>query len=114
MTMEGMGFQIPRLTCREETRRILSLVSARALGVREIAESLGMPIARCYRRVREMEDRGLLKRDGVRRDGMEVYRSNLKKFFVRIEGEHLSEMVEFEDGRKVTFELDIGPTMGEA
>ncbi|MDD1767269.1 MAG: winged helix-turn-helix domain-containing protein [Methanomassiliicoccales archaeon] len=114
MMLEGMDFQIPRLTCDEDTGRILSFISLRPSCVAEISRTLSIPAARCYRRIREMEERDLVKRDGDKRDGADVYRSNLRSFRMMIEGEHLCQELEFEDGSRKTFELDVGLLMGEA
>jgi DNA-binding transcriptional regulator GbsR (MarR family) len=114
MMLEGMDFQIPRLTCDEDTGRILSFISLRPSCVREISRMLNIPMARCYRRIREMEERDLVKRDGDKRDGADVYRSNLKFFRMMIEGEHLCQELEFEDGSRKTFDFDVGLFMEEA
>jgi hypothetical protein len=61
-----------------------------------------------------MEERDLVKRDGDKRDGADVYRSNLKFFRMMIEGEHLCQELEFEDGSRKTFDFDVGLLMEEA
>jgi DNA-binding transcriptional regulator GbsR (MarR family) len=114
MMTEGMDFQIPRLTCDEDTGRILSFISSRPSCVREISKTLNISMAKCSRRMREMEEKGFVKRDEEKRDGVDVYRSNLRFYRLMIEGERLCQELEFIDGSRKTFDLDIGLLMGES
>ncbi len=110
MMLEGMDFRMTQLACDEETARILSMISSRASSIKEISGTLSIPVAKCYRRLHEMEEKRLVTRD---RDGRtETYRSNLRSLKVMIEGDRLYQEVEFADGRRRTFEFD-GSILGE-
>ena len=59
------------------------------MSVREMSEAFGIPIATCYRKVRALEDNGLLReaRATMGRDGkiLKAYRANMDQAYVYYE-----------------------------
>jgi len=104
MMLEGMDFRMTQLACDEETARILWMISSRPSSIREISRTLNIPVAKCYRRLHEMEEKRLVTRE--REGRTETYRSNLRSLRMMIEGDRLYQEVEFVDGRRRTFEFD--------
>jgi hypothetical protein len=105
MTIGGTEFKITRLAFDDDVRRILSLTSPSALCVKEISLTLGMPITKCYRLVRQMEMRGMLKRFDHVETNVATYQSNLRAIAFKIESDKLCIDVEFTDGGKRVFEF---------
>ncbi len=70
------------------SRQILKFCSESAKSIKELSIELGIPIAKCYRLVLEMEDVGLLyKCDKIRSRGKEfcLYKSNKDLEFFTID-----------------------------
>ena len=57
-------FETFRLLLDEYSSKILELTSSQPLNAVELSESLGIPIAACYRRIRALKDAGMLKEEG--------------------------------------------------
>jgi len=53
-----------RLLLDEYSAKILQLTSPQAMNAVELSDSLGIPIAACYRRIRVLKDAGVLKEEG--------------------------------------------------
>ncbi len=53
-------FDTFRLLLDEYSSRILQLTSPKALNAIELSDTLGIPIAACYRRIRVLKDAGML------------------------------------------------------
>ncbi|MEW5937875.1 MAG: winged helix-turn-helix domain-containing protein [Candidatus Thermoplasmatota archaeon] len=81
-----------KLVADEDIERILLAANGREMTAHEMSEALGIPIARCYRKVRALEDIGLLKeaRSLMGRDG------RIHKFYM---ADIDSVYVYYEDGR---------------
>ena len=105
MTIGGTEFKITRLAFDDDVRRILSLTSPSALCVKDISHTLGMPITKCYRLVRQMEKRGMLKKMDHIDTNVATYQSNLRAIAFKIESDRLCIDVEFSDGGKRVFEF---------
>lgn len=105
MTIGGTEFKITRLAFDDDVRRILSLTSLSALCVKDISATLEMPITKCYRLVRQMERRGMLKKYDHSDTNVATYQSNLRAIAFKIESDRLCIDVEFTDGGKRVFEF---------
>ncbi|MCU0861278.1 MAG: winged helix-turn-helix domain-containing protein [Methanomassiliicoccales archaeon] len=105
MTIGGMEFKITKLAFDDDVRRILSLTSPNAMCVKDIANLLDMPITKCYRLVRQMEKRGMLKKFDNASTNVSSYQSNLRAIAFKIESDKLCIDVEFTDGGKRVFEF---------
>ncbi|MDD1755746.1 MAG: hypothetical protein LUQ39_02780, partial [Methanomassiliicoccales archaeon] len=62
-------------------------------------------ITKCYRLVRQMETRGMLKRFDHVETNVATYQSNLRAIAFKIESDKLCIDVEFTDGGKRVFEF---------
>jgi hypothetical protein len=105
MTIGGMEFKITRLAFDDDVRRILSATCPSAMCVKDISSRLDMPITKCYRLVRLMEKRGMLRKMDGMESNIASYQSNLRTINLRIEQDRLSIDVEFIDGGKRVFEF---------
>jgi predicted transcriptional regulator len=92
-----------------DVEKILLGTYEREMTVRELSEAYGIPIATCYRKVRALEDSGLLveAKSIMSRDGkiMKFYRANMEQAYVF-----------YEDGKaKVRFKviLDVAKDFRE-
>lgn len=114
MTIGGTEFKITRLAFDDDVRRILLLTFPDALCVKDISNKLDMPITKCYRLVRQMEKRGMLKKNDCTETNIATYQSNLRTINFRIEQDHLCIDVEFSDGGKRVFEFSPTKMMAQA
>ena len=105
MTIGGTEFKITKLAFDDDVRRILSLTSSGAMCVKDISALLDMPITKCYRLVRQMEKRGMLKKFDNSDTNVSTYLSNLRAIAFKIESDRLCIDVEFTDGGKRVFEF---------
>ncbi|MEM0448325.1 MAG: hypothetical protein QW520_00670 [Methanomassiliicoccales archaeon] len=105
MTIGGTEFKITKLTFDDDVRRILSLTTNTALCVKSISNALDIPITKCYRLVRQMEKRGMLKKFESADNDVAIYQSNLRTINFKIESDKLCINVEFNDGGKRVFEF---------
>lgn len=103
-----MDFQFTQLACDEDASRILSIASHRGVSIKDISEALDIPMSRCYRRVHEMFQRGMLKVEYMDENRATLYRSNVKSFFITFENERLSLMVEYDDGNIQSYLYNVG------
>lgn len=53
-----------RLLLDEHSSQILKLIESQPLNATELSESIGIPIAACYRRLRALKEAGMIKEDG--------------------------------------------------
>jgi len=81
-TLDANNFQVSLLT-DPYNRRILAYAATRCVSAQELSEKLDIPIAVCYRRIKEMEAVGLIKvverylnRKGKR---VNIYKSMVKR-----------------------------------
>jgi len=102
-----MDFDFTHLACDQDANRILSVASQREVSIKEISEVLDIPMSRCYRRVHEMLDKGMLRVDKIDENRASLYRSNLRSFFITFENESLLFQVEFNDGDVRSFSYNI-------
>ncbi len=103
---EGMNFKITRLACDADSRRILNYTKEQAKKVKEIADGCQIPLAKCYRRIKEMELQGMMKRIEDRANKMTLYIANLASLHMMIEEDRFKLNMEFKDGTKRAFEFD--------
>jgi hypothetical protein len=111
MTIGGTEFKITKLAFDEDVRRILLVTCSSTLCVKDISTKLDMPITKCYRLVRQMEKRGMLKKHDDAVTNIASYSSNLRTINFRIEQDRLSIDVEFTDGGKRVFEFSPRKTL---
>lgn len=111
MTIGGTEFKITKLAFDQDVRRILLVTCPSPICVKEISSKLDMPITKCYRLVRQMEKRGMLKKHDDPIANIASYSSNLRTINFRIEQDRLSIDVEFTDGGKRVFEFSPLKTM---
>lgn len=75
-------FDMFRLMLDEYSSRILSITDERSLNAVQISESLGIPIAACYRRIRALKKAGMLREESkavsVGGKSVATYRSSLE------------------------------------
>jgi DNA-binding Lrp family transcriptional regulator len=107
MSVKTMDFEFTHLVCDEDANRILSIACNKDVSIKEISEALGIPMSRCYRRVHEMLEKGLLRVDKLDENRAALYRSNLRSFFITFENERLSLMVEYDNGRVQSFSYNV-------
>ena len=77
------AFDLFRLVLDEYSSQIIQLTSPHPMNAVQLSDSLGIPIAACYRRIRTLKEAGVLKEEGraVSIGGKLVatYRSSLEK-----------------------------------
>ncbi|NYT11576.1 MAG: TrmB family transcriptional regulator [Methanomassiliicoccales archaeon] len=109
MSRKRMDFEFTHLACDEDANRILSLACHRDVSIKEISDMLNIPMSRCYRRVNDMVEKGMLRIENIDENRASLYRSNLKSFYITFENESLNLMVEFQDGGVRSFSYNIEP-----
>ncbi len=100
-----MYFDISHLTCDSDSRHILAAVDFTPRSVREISQQCHLPLTRCYRIVREMEHKHMLRRAGLRGARGTAYLSNIQSLGMAIEDDRLYFSIEFRDGERSKVEL---------
>lgn len=94
--------------------KILSSTSRKALSVRDMAFLYFIPLATCYRKVRELEETGLLKCEGklLSSDGKryKVYKSQVSELNVsyRNRAVVINLVLDWEEPINVTIDMDTG------
>ncbi len=82
--------------------RILLGTCGSALSVVDLSQRFGIPIAACYRRIRQLERMGLVACERVlpsrNGKGLQLFRSRVKSVRVRLEDGRLTASVILEDG----------------
>jgi predicted transcriptional regulator len=103
--------QTSRLLTEEYTAKILMATMGRPKSAFELSEALGIPIAACYRKIRVLEDAGLiyccerrLTQSGKR---MSMYRSMVRNANITFERNRIRARMEMEDGSSTDDCLDI-------
>lgn len=111
MSKRGMDFQFTHLACDEDANRILAIANHRKVSIKEISDILNIPMSRCYRRVNEMVQKGMLRVECLDENRASLYRTNLKSFHIRFENESLNLIVEFQDGdvRNYLYDVEARP-----
>jgi len=102
--MDRAGFELMRFTRDADRRRILLMTRKRPMSIKELVDSCGLSLSRCYRLVNEMEELGLLHRARGRGRGAK-FRSNMRSMRLSIVEDQLTLVVEFHDGRSVRHEF---------
>jgi DNA-binding transcriptional regulator GbsR (MarR family) len=105
--LEGMDLKGLRLALDFEGGRILSLVSSEPKTAKEISQILKIPLTRCYRQLRALEQYNLITRNKKRKRG-ELYMSNLWSFKIIIDHTKFSHEIVFNDGRRRIIEFEMG------
>ncbi len=102
------GMDIPRLLMDEYNLKILSSTYYTGKSVRQLAYIFDIPIATCYRKIKELEDIGLLKcierpltRDGRR---YKIYKSELMGIKISFERGKLKIRIELMYKNPIEFE----------
>ena len=104
------AFGLVELAFDADASKILALTNTAPRGVRELCEALGMPPAKCYRRVRDLEEIGLLKAIGNnKRD--KTYSSNMERMSLTMDKGKMIVSTEFRDGGKNSFDLELDQSM---
>lgn len=114
MSRKRMDFEFTNLACDTDANRILSLACHRDVSIKEISDLLEIPMSRCYRRVHDMVEKGMLRIEDMDENRASLYRSNLKSFYITFENESLNLMVEFQDGGVRNYSYNIKPNIAFA
>lgn len=114
MRSKRMDFDLMQLVFEDDIRSILSLTVDSALSIKEIARRLDIPLSRCYRKVKEMLDSGVMSIDGTDENNALLYTSNLRSYSIVVGDSALSFLLEQEDGVIRSFEYCVGPGMMDA
>jgi len=94
--------------------KILSSTTRKALSVRDMAFMYFIPLASCYRKVKELEELGLLKCEGkhLSRDGKryKVYKCQVSEFNVsyRNKAVIISLVLDWEEPIRVSIDMNSG------
>lgn len=87
------SFEMFKLMLDDHTARIVDLTSERAMNAVEISDTIGIPIAACYRRIRALRSAGLIREDSkVMSEGgksVVTYRSTIQAAEVILQDGHL-------------------------
>lgn len=82
--------------------RILLGTCGRAASVVDLSHRFGIPIAACYRRIRQLERMGLVQCERIlpsrNGKGLQLFRSRVKSVRVRLEDGRLTASILLEDG----------------
>jgi DNA-binding Lrp family transcriptional regulator len=94
--------QVSQTVMDEYSARILLGTCENAVSALDLSRRFGIPIAACYRRIRQLEQLGLVyceralpSRTGK---GLQLFRSRLKSVRVTLEEGHLKASVVIDDG----------------
>lgn len=98
MMNEGVDFDLTNFACDEDVSRILAMTNSMPRCVKDISSELRIPISRCYRRINEMLDRGMLFEVGTDPNNAVTYESNLRSMQILLEDHRLWMKLEFKDG----------------
>ena len=90
--------------------RILQATLHRALDAITLSKMLDIPIAVCYRRIKELENLGLIERAGrkLTRKGkwINLYRARLKNAEIKVENGRIFLRIEFRYGKEEKIEVE--------
>ena len=103
--------EMSRLLTEEYTAKILMATMGRPKSAFELSSALGIPIAACYRKIRVLEDAGLIEccerrltQAGKR---MSMYRSNVRNANISFERNKIRAKIEMADGSSTDDVMDI-------
>jgi len=103
--------QTSRLLTEEYSAKILMTTMGRPKSAFELSDALGIPIAACYRKIRVLEDAGLIQccerrltQSGKR---MSMYKSMVRNANISFERNKIRARIEMEDGSSTDDCLDI-------
>lgn len=103
--------QTSRLLTEEYTAKILMATMGRQKSAFELSDALGIPIAACYRKIRVLEEAGLIRccerrltQSGKR---MSMYKSMVRNANITFEKNRIRARIEMEDGSSTDDCLDI-------
>jgi len=101
------AFDLAELAFDADASKILALTDSCPKGVKELCEGLEMPQARCYRRIKVLENIGLLKAaETIKRN--RTYSSNMERFSLIIDEDGIELTAKFKDGSTSNFNLIPG------
>jgi len=106
--------KLARLLMDQYNLKILSSTTGKALSVRDMAFMYFIPLASCYRKVKELEEAGLLKCEGeqLSRDGKQykVYKCQVSEFNVsyRNRAVVISMVLDWEEPIRVSIDMNTG------
>jgi len=109
-------FSTFRMMIDEYSSQILELTAQKPMNACELSETLRIPIAACYRRIRMLREAGILAEDGktvsVGGKSVATYRSAIGSAQVVLQDGRLKVVIEA-NGERSTDEMDLdsGPTM---
>ncbi len=107
------ALETSRLLTEEYTGKILLATMGKPKSAYELSDKLGVPISICYRKIKLLEDSGLiscaerrLTREGKR---ISLYRSNVRNAQIFLERNKIRAMLEMTDGttRDTFYDIDM-------
>ncbi|NLK25936.1 MAG: helix-turn-helix transcriptional regulator [Euryarchaeota archaeon] len=113
------ALETSRLMTEEYSAKILLATMGRAKSALELSEKLGIPIAACYRKIRALEDAGLiycherrLTRAGKR---VSLYKARVKNAQIVFEKNKVKARIEMIDGttEDYNYNIDMSVFMSE-
>ena len=100
-----MYFDIIKLACDVESRRVLTLTDGSPRSVREIADLSGLPLARCYRLLKDLEDKKVIRRTKYKGTRGALYTSNIGSIHLSLVDDRLTFEIDYRDGTNESKQL---------
>jgi hypothetical protein len=100
-----MNFDMSKFAFSGDSRLILTTTGSSPRSVKEIAKLCSLPLSKCYRLIKEMEERQMLKRTELEGTKATTYLSNIRSMGMALEEEALCFSIEFLDGTRAVMQL---------
>lgn len=113
MERKSASFELAQLALDEDSCKILAFTYRNPKSVKDICVDLKIPQVKCYRRIKELEDLGLL-RSVETSPRKRLYTSNIERIQMTLNEAHISMSAEYKDGAKSSFDLKFDPEMMSA
>jgi DNA-binding MarR family transcriptional regulator len=113
MERKSASFELAQLALDEDSCKILAYTYHNPRCVKDICGDLKIPQVKAYRRIRELEELGLIKSvDTAARK--RLYTSNIERIQMTLNEAHISMTAEYKDGAKSSFDLKFDTDAGNA
>jgi len=105
-----MAWEVLQHISDQYSIRILRATLHRPLDAITLSKQLGIPIAVCYRRIKELERLGLLTKEGKKLTSkgkwINLYKANIKNAEVKMENGRIVIKITFRWGKEETLEVE--------
>ena len=113
MERKSASFELAQLALDEDSCKILAYTYRNPKCVKDICSDLKIPQVKAYRRIKELEELGLIK-SSENTPRKRLYTSNIERIQMTLNEAHISMIAEYKDGAKSSFDLKFDSDLSAA